>query len=95
VARRAEEFPLLSERFLSNERCCATDIDRGSLWLSTRRRSSLRLAGGYWPISYRNFVVRADPRADCAIRACGSKTADGARIPYIPIQLSSSHGAPN
>jgi hypothetical protein len=31
VARRPEEFPLLSERFMSNERCSATDIDRGSL----------------------------------------------------------------
>jgi hypothetical protein len=38
---------------------------------STRRRSSLRLVGGCRHISCRNFLVRAVPRSDCAIRACG------------------------
>jgi hypothetical protein len=61
VARRPEEFPLLSARFMSNERRSAADIDMGSLWLSARRRISPRLAGGWRPVYRRNFLVRAVP----------------------------------
>jgi hypothetical protein len=46
VARRPEEFPPLPARFMSNDRCSATDIDRGSLLFGCRPAEGVPFA---WP----------------------------------------------
>jgi hypothetical protein len=47
---------------MSNDPCSATDIDRRRLSLSTRRRSSLRLVGGYesWERQSPDWLGRLD-----------------------------------
>jgi len=78
VARRPEEFPPLPQRFLSNDRFSATDIDRGSMLFRCRPAEGVPFV---WPAAIELSAVEIS----CALY--GEQTAPFALAEARPLAV--------
>jgi hypothetical protein len=73
VARRPEEFPLLSAWFMANEHCSATEIDRVSVLFCCRPAEGVPFA---WQTAANLFPVAVSSCAPCRERTAPSELAE-------------------